>query len=181
MGCAKPAPIYKTYLYTVLYIHYVAWSPVLLSPLFQNSNLFLQLLNSQQVISTSLPFHTYLLLFHVPALLEEAALRWFFKQKINPHHEGQQNEVKDGFLSEAQTCTWTSSHSGGVVVLLFYVKCLWMTASFRGVFRQHLGAGAGVSPTRLDKGMLSHWITGSHYSCVLNERFCSPPWAGLAR
>lgn len=134
MGCAKPAPIYKTYLYTVLYIHYVAWSPVLLSPLLQNSNLFLQLLNSQQVISTSLPFHTYLLLFHVPALLEEAALRWFFKQKINPHHEGQhahqQNEVKDGFLSEAQTCTWTSSHSGGVVVLLFYVKCLWMTVCF---------------------------------------------------
>lgn len=71
-------------LYTVLYMHYVAWSPVLLGPLLQNSNLFLQLLNSQQVISTSLPFHTYLLLFHVPALLEEAALRWFFKQKNQP-------------------------------------------------------------------------------------------------
>lgn len=70
--------------YTLLYIHYVAWSPGVLSPLLQNSILFLQLLNSQQVISTSLPSHTYLLLFHVAALLEEAALRWFFKQKNQP-------------------------------------------------------------------------------------------------
>lgn len=133
--CKTSTNLYGILLYTVLYIHYVAYSPGLLSPLLQNLNLFLQLLNSQQVISPSLPFHTYLLLFHVPALLEENALRWFFKQKIDPHHEGQhahqQNEVKDGFLSEAQTCTWTSFHSGGVVVLLcFYAKCLWMTVCF---------------------------------------------------
>lgn len=48
----------------------------------------------------------------------------------------------------------------------------------------HSEVCAGVSPTRLDKGMLSHcfcsWITGSHYSCALNEHFCSPPCAGVS-
>lgn len=59
-----------------------------------------------------------------------------FKIKINPHHEGrkhasEQNEVKDRFLSEAQTCTRQSSHSGGDAVLLcFYVKCLWMALCY---------------------------------------------------
>lgn len=39
----------------------------------------MQFLNTQDAISTLLLFYTYLLLFHVPALLEEAALRWFLK------------------------------------------------------------------------------------------------------
>lgn len=135
MGFAKPAPIYKTYFYIQCFMYNMLPKLLVYSAHCSKIQIYFCRYWSQQVISTSLPFHTYLLLFHVPALLEEAALRWFFKQKINPHHEGQHahqhNEVKDRFLSEAQTCSRTSSRSGGVVVLLcFYVKCLWMTVCF---------------------------------------------------